>query len=287
MSGVSPEHFDSIYNYKSILTAMDEAGFHTYFFSNQTPNRSFTQFFGEEADSVRYTDFSIKPHPFDHELSRWLAQAVTDTLHPKQFFVIHTYGSHFLYRDRYPEEYSYFKPDNTLDANRANRESLINGYDNSIRYTDNLLADIIDALRTVDGRSALVYSADHGEDIFDDHRNRFLHASPNPTYYQVHVASLVWVNDSIKKSAPEKIYALRQNSNKIVCPQESLFHTALNLADINSPIFKSYQSVASSDYQSPSPLKYVNDLNHCLPLKESGLKNVDIEKIDSIILTAQ
>ncbi len=38
MSFASAENFDSINHYKSIITAMKEAGFHTGFFSNQAPN---------------------------------------------------------------------------------------------------------------------------------------------------------------------------------------------------------------------------------------------------------
>ena len=35
--------------------------------------------------------------------------------------------------------------------------------------------------------AALIYTSDHGEDIFDDPRHLFLHASPVPSYYQLHI----------------------------------------------------------------------------------------------------
>lgn len=279
MSAVSAENFDSIYHSKSIITAMKEAGFHTYFFSNQMPNRSFTQFFGEEADEVRYTDFAQKPHPFDAELAGWLAEALTDTVHTKQFFVLHTYGSHFLYRDRYPEEFEFFLPDDAIDANRANRESLINGYDNSIRYTDHVLSIVIHSLNSIEGRAAMLYSADHGEDIFDDHRNRFLHASPNPTYYQIHVASLAWMNDSLRSEFPTMSQNLISNSAKAVSPQKSLFHTMLELSGVTSPIYQSTQSLANSGYEYTTPV-YLTDINQSVPLLQSGLKVDDIKLIE-------
>ena len=104
MSFACAENFDSINCYKSIITAMKEAGFYTRFYSNQAPNGSFIQFFGEEADDVNYTDYSAIPHPCDGELVPMVRKALADTIHRKQFIVLHTYGAHFLYNDRYPAD---------------------------------------------------------------------------------------------------------------------------------------------------------------------------------------
>ena len=229
MSALYAENFNEINGTKSIITAMKEAGFHTHFFSNQAPNRSYTEFFGAEADDVRYTNLASAVHPYDDEIAQWIKDELRSNTHMKEFFVIHTYGSHFLYRDRYPSGFAYFLPDNAVDANAANRESLINGYDNSIRYTDSVLADIINALKEVNGYAGLMYSSDHGEDIFDDARNRFLHASPSPTYYQLHVASLSWICDSLITDHPEMQRNMKRNSMLPVSPQPPYFkpHTRL------------------------------------------------------------
>lgn len=62
---------------------------------------------------------------------------------------------------------------------------LINAYDNTIHCIDQFL-DRICAMLSAEGCvSAMIYLSDHGEDIFDDDRGRFLHASPTPTYYQI------------------------------------------------------------------------------------------------------
>lgn len=282
MSCASAETFDSIQYYKSILTAMKEAGFYTRFFSNQAPNHSYTEFFGNEADDIRYADFSRKPHPFDHEMVDWLRQAVADTIHRKQFIVMHTYGSHFLYRDRYPQSESYFSPDNMVDANSGNRPCLINGYDNTIRYTDHVLDGIIGVLDGADVAAGLVYSSDHGEDIFDDRRNRFLHASPNPTYYQLHVASLAWMSDELQSLHPEFVTAIKTNRTKPMAPQTALFHTALQMAGVKSPLFRPESSLVDESYNYGKPL-YVTDLNQGVPLEKSGLKDLDFEKLSTLL----
>ena len=104
----------------------------------------------------------------------------------KQFIVLHTYGSHFNYRERYPAEAAFFQPDSPADAEFKYRDNLINAYDNSIRYTDDFLSRLIGLLQQQDAGSAMLYTSDHGEDIFDDHRHLFLHASPVPSYCTVH-----------------------------------------------------------------------------------------------------
>ena len=109
----------------------------------------------------------------------------------KQFIVLRTYGSHFNYRERYPADNAFFLPDFPVDAELKYKDNLINAYDNSIRYTDNFLARLIRMSQEQDIDAAMLYTSDHGEDIFDDDRHLFLHASPVPSYYQIHVPFLM------------------------------------------------------------------------------------------------
>lgn len=281
MSVATAESFDSINRIKSIITAMKEAGFYTRFFSNQSPNRSFTQYFGDEADDVRYCDFTATNHPYDAEVLPWVSEAVADTCHAKQFIVIHTYGSHFLYRDRYPREFARFLPDDGLDANVTHRSDLINAYDNTILYTDHLLSELIETLAGTGVKAGLLYSSDHGEDIFDDERERFLHASPNPTYYQLHVAMLAWLSDSIVNACPQFISNLNENARKGVSPQKSMFHTAMEMAGVDSPLFNANLSLINKGYEYPAPV-YLTDLNVSVPLENSGLKKRDMEQLEKV-----
>ncbi len=281
MSCISAETFNHINNIKSILSAMKEAGFHTRFFSNQAPNRSYTEYFGNEADDTRYTEKNTGHQPYDDALIKMISQAVDDTVHKKQFIVLHTYGSHFKYRDRYPEQFSYFKPDNTSEVSATAREELINSYDNSIRFTDHVIASIISELKIANCPSALLYSSDHGEDIYDDARKRFLHASPTPTYYQLHVAMLAWLSDDFCKAHPEMIHNLRDNSHRFVSPQKSMFNTAMDICGIETPQSDRSKSLASAAYTS-SPAVYLTDLNNAVPVKESGIKSADNQHLASL-----
>lgn len=279
ISFASAENFDSIASYRSILTAFKEAGFHTAFISNQRRNRSYTEHFGNEADTTLYlTDSSNERQPYDMEMLPVVQKLLADTLNRKQLIVLHSYGSHFLYRDRYPADSAFFKPDNALDANPSNRSKLINAYDNTIRYADSFLANLIGELRAQGIRSGLLYASDHGEDIFDDERSKFLHASPKPTAHQIHQATLVWLSPELTAENPGMAKALRANASRRISPQKSLFPTAMQMAGITSPYVVDSLSLVSPNYI-PAPPVYLDDLNRALPIDDCGLTPTDLKSL--------
>ena len=53
---------------------------------------------------------------------------------------------------------------------------MINAYDNLIGPTHKFLAQVIDKLDRTGKTSAMLYLSDHGEDLLDDERNRFISA---------------------------------------------------------------------------------------------------------------
>ncbi len=283
ISYASAENFDSIAHYKSIITAFREAGFSTSFISNQLPNRSFTEHFGNEADTTVYVaSEDATHHPYDEAVFEPVDKLLGDTLRRKQLIVIHTYGSHFRYRDRYPDSFSHFTPDDAIDASLSNRDELINAYDNTILYVDYILSSLIDRLKATGYRAGLVYASDHGEDIFDDKRERFLHASPVPTYWQIHQASLVWLSPKLQGENPGMAEALAENSAKRISPQKSLFPTVMQMAAVSSPYVVDSLSLVSKNYN-PAPMVYLNDLNKALPIYRSGLTNEDRLKVSLLI----
>ena len=107
-------------------------------------------------------DFSYNPS--DNELLKLVEQELAKGA-KKQFIVLHTYGSHFNYRERYPSGDAFFTPDYPVEAERKFRDNLVNAYDNSVRYTDSLLARLIGMLENQGTDAALIYTSDHGEDI--------------------------------------------------------------------------------------------------------------------------
>lgn len=267
LSPVTAHDFDSIYYRKSIITAFKETGFRTAFFSNQGYNNSFIDFFGKEADTwcfLKGQSDNADRIVYDDELLELVSREL-ECGDQKLFIVLHTYGSHFNYRERYPARMAFFRPDTPMDANAGNRNSLLNAYDNTIRYTDYFLARLIGLLDEANINTALLYTSDHGEDIYDDDRHLFLHSSPIPSSYQLHVPFLIWMSDKYQQSFPVALKTVQANRVKHVSSSTSFFHTMLELGGIRTAYSNDSLSVSSPFYRESQGV-YLNDHNKPCPL---------------------
>ena len=286
LSAASAEDFERLFHEKGILAAFKEAGFHTVFISNQQPNHSFIDFLGEQADEhyfLKTEDASKGNHydagnHYDEELLKKLDEILPEAdasssshyRYRKLFVVLHTYGSHFNYQERYPRSFAYFKPDSRSEAKPENRQDLLNAYDNTIRYTDYILHGIVERLQKwekvqakTDGvysqpTSAMLYTSDHGENIFDDDRRLFLHAAPKASDYELHVPFIIWTSEGFGKQYPGAWKALGENRTKQVQTSLSAFHTMLGIGGIRTPYRLDKYSVASGKYH-PTRLLYLDD----------------------------
>lgn len=278
LSYLTPENFgDSVAHTRSVLAAFNDLGYHTAFLSNQRRNHSYIEYYGAEARTVHYISDDGGPQ-LDGNLLAPMQRILETSPSNKIFIVLHTYGSHFEYNKRYPREDAVFLDDRASGASVQNRPDLVNAYDNTIVYTDKLLDDVIWALDSLNVPAVMIYTSDHGEDIFDDARGRFLHASPTPTYYQLHVPMLLWTSYEYNALFPEKIKAMHCNAHRYISSTRSLFHTILDMSGIDSPLYDPSLSVMSGVYRSPQA-RYLNDYNESIMMSQSGLRAPDFEQM--------
>lgn len=290
LSAASAEDFERLFHEKGILAAFKEAGFHTVFISNQLPNHSFIDFLGEQADEHYFLkkENALQGNHYDEDLLQKLdeilpkadASSSAHYRYRKLFVVLHSYGSHFNYQERYPRSFAYFKPDSRSEAKSENRRDLLNAYDNTIRYTDYILHGIIERLQKWEGiqtktdgvycqpTSAMLYTSDHGENIFDDDRHLFLHAAPKASDYELHVPFIIWTSEGFCKQYPDILKALGENRTKQVQSSLSAFHTMLGIGGIQTRYRKDEYSVASDKYH-PLKLLYLDDHDEAIPQEDA------------------
>ena len=295
LSAASASDFERLFHEKGILAAFREAGFHTVFLSNQLPNHSFIDFLGEQADEWAFIKTGDRNEAFDKTYGQTfdkmygqgklakmdekgnvydadllpILDQILSRKHQKLFIVLHTYGSHFNYMERYPQNMAHFQPDSQSDAKAENRRDLLNAYDNTIRYTDYVLHSIIERLQKKGGMSAMLYTSDHGENIFDDSRKLFLHAAPRASHYELDVPFLIWTSRSYEHQEPRVDAALSQNKHKEIQSSRSAFHTMLQLGGIATRYRIDRYSVANSGYH-PESLLYLNDHDEAIPQADCG-----------------
>lgn len=223
---------------KSFLSAFREAGFKTFWLSNQM---SFGQFdtpvsvFAKEADVTQFLNLGgfATNSSYDEILLEPLKAAISDSA-KKKLIVLHTLGNHWNYSHRHPKEYDKWQPSLFGVASPAYSDSAIkvqlnNSYDNSVLYTDWFLAQVISALKTSPQVAALMYVSDHGQALYDGSCKLAFHG--HNTQFEFHVPALVWYSDLYRLTHPAKVTRLQKNKDAKLAI-ENIFHSLLDMADI-------------------------------------------------------
>jgi glucan phosphoethanolaminetransferase (alkaline phosphatase superfamily) len=240
---------------KSFITAYKEAGFKTWWLSNQIAFGKFdtpVSVFAKEADVVQFLNLGgyTKHSNFDQVLLEPLQHAMADPS-GKKLIVLHTLGNHWNYSQRYPQAYDRWQPslfgvDNPVYTDLKIKTRLNNSYDNSILYTDWFLSQVIGQLKTSAQRSAMLYVADHGQTLYDDRCNLAFHG--HNTQYEFHVPAMLWYSDQYREHYPAKVAQLQQHRSAKLAT-ENVFHTLLDLADIGYPDEKPEWSFLSPQFK--------------------------------------
>ncbi len=165
--------------------------------------------------------------------------------------MIHTLGSHYNYLHRYPSSFEQFKPSlanlkHYSLHDLAYRQHLTNSYDNSILFSDHVLNEMIELLKQQqESISFLIYSSDHGEDLFDQGCGQSGHGLV--TRRNVEIASFAWYSSQFSEQFAEKVMYLQQNQHRKI-NHTALFPTLLDAANITLPddglarsVFKPFQ----------------------------------------------
>lgn len=153
-----PGNINHLSSYVSNLFKLaKQQHFQTHYFSAQTANLA--TFVG-----ARYIDdFQTKENFSARQLQK-KDRVLLDKLHAldlsqKNLLVLHQRNSHSPYEHNYPPQYAFY-PEDPEDFTRH----MINTYDNSIHFTDQLLFDMIRYLQQhARGRTLLLFTSDHAE----------------------------------------------------------------------------------------------------------------------------
>jgi glucan phosphoethanolaminetransferase (alkaline phosphatase superfamily) len=221
----------------SILRAMQEAGFETWWISNQMPIGKYDSPVSTYAFEAQHDEFLnhvswSAPGSYDADL----LQPLLDALHGSNgdlFIVLHMMGSHQSYDYRYPEAYKHFRPAESDPAGGIPaREQSRNSYDNSILYSDHVLASIISILRDSGAVTALWYESDHGETLPTPNCTAQGHG--HGTHAEYEISALSWYSDAYASAFPTRVAALRANAGKRLMSEDT-FESMIDMAGLDFP----------------------------------------------------
>jgi len=258
----------SSYSNLSVLLLAKKMNFRTVWISNQCRAGRWEakiSAIAEAADETFFVNTTCSGRTsgqYDENLLPFFKQVLSGQ-HEKKLIIIHLFGSHGAYDKRYPESFDHFKEkaDNRLTEKEA---QIINAYDNSIRYTDYILYELLMALDKTKAVSSLVYLSDHGENLYDDDRKNQGHGGlPVPTSFEVEIPMFVWFSKTFDTYNPVMIKNALNNIDKPVS-SENLFYAVADLLNIDFQGMDTSKSFFNSAYL-PEKRMIFTPKNECIP----------------------
>lgn len=194
----------------------------------------------EDLSNLRLPELCREDECFDEVLLHGL-QDYVDKLDRDAVVVLHMKGSHGpAYFKRYPPAFEVFRPAcGSVQLDRCPRESIVNAYDNTLRYTDHVLGMAIDLLRNNSRRfdTAMLYVSDHGESLGE--KGLYLHGIPYSLAprEQTHVPMVLWLSDGMRGRLGVDSACLEAHRGAALS-HDNLFHTMLGLVGVRTAAYR-------------------------------------------------
>jgi lipid A ethanolaminephosphotransferase len=173
---------------------------------------------------------------YDEALLHGLEQLIGSSTSRRLFIVLHQHGSHGpVYTTGYPPRFEVFKPVcASVELNRCTPAELVNAYDNTILYTDDLLHRTIELLRRIPSPSVMLYVSDHGESLGE--KGLYLHGAPYSIAPDVQkgIPFLVWMSDEFKERAGVTNATLARRNT---ASQANVFHSVMGAFGMRSDVY--------------------------------------------------
>jgi lipid A ethanolaminephosphotransferase len=175
---------------------------------------------------------------YDQVMLSQLPDLIEKNKGKNQLFALHLIGSHGpTYYQRYPKEKALFKPAcERNDIENCSDQEIVNVYDNTIAYTDYVIAQSIALLETYQDQYniALFYLSDHGESLGEN--GLYLHGTPYVVapQEQTHVPWFMWASEQYFNNKKLDKACLQQSALNDEVSHDNLFHTLLGFYGVET-----------------------------------------------------
>ena len=219
------------------------AGYHTEMFDNQ-------YFIGKGITFL--TDAKLSTQMFDYRNNKGYGYdgEILQDLHlsnEPQLIVLHLQGQHYTYSERYPQEFSRFKPQDYTNLTE-DQKALVAHYDNATLYNDYVIDQIIERVKYKD--CIIVYFSDHGEELYevDDyigHGNAAFRYDPT---FQMKVPLFVWTSETFNSKHNDIAKRIKEAADKPVMTSD-VPHFLIDMANLHTDQFVPELSFINDKYK--------------------------------------
>lgn len=227
----TPDNFELNFAERSIIEPFRECGFKVLTIVNSTNLLSYERYLSNGVDSLIIVPNIANGRNItsgDKTMVQVLDSLVN--VHDKLFVMMEFMGNHSFFTN-YEQEYEVYNPNSNNCASDMIRDSmmLINAYDNSILYTDYILASLIETINRPNTVSAFMFVSDHGEAIGNGGAGHGGNCSPIKCEY--HVPYIFWWSEEYASFYPNKIRQAKANK-KARINGDCMYYTLCDMADI-------------------------------------------------------
>lgn len=230
---------------ENLLDVIAHAGFEVEWEDNNTGSKRIAVRNREEdMGGLGATDLCDAEGCLDELLVRHLRNELLPTdvdARRDKVYVLHMIGSHGpAYFKRYPKAFERFKPTcDSVALQACTQEQIRNSYDNTIAYTDHILARLVRLLQENAGQrsSALLYVSDHGESTGEN--GMYLHGAPYllAPEEQTRVPMLLWTSPPFRDWRGLDTACASARAPQAIS-HDHFFHTVLGLLDLQTAAYR-------------------------------------------------
>jgi heptose-I-phosphate ethanolaminephosphotransferase len=206
------EHPDLYLTQPSIMNMMKQAGYKTYWITNQqtiTKTNTMLTTYSKETDEQYYLNNNLSQNAsqYDNSVFKPFEQVLKQPA-PRKFIIVHLLGTHMKYKYRYPDDYAKFTDRKGVPAwvKEGEQLAVYNSYDNAVLYNDYVVSSLINTLASTKSNSLMVYFSDHGEEVYDTEGLNFkgrLESKPLPSMYTI--PFIIWASPKWKDNNSESL----------------------------------------------------------------------------------
>lgn len=225
----------------SIIEAAKAAGYKTVWLSNQVRYGAWdnpVSVIGSGADQQIWINNHMDS--FDMDVYDGNLVDCLDEIEyaEKTLIVAHLMGSHLSYSDRCPKELSQF----------SGNDRYVDGYDDSVYYTDYVLNKFWEKLKDKPGFQAMLYFSDHGEAIDEDAS----HGVDNFMFSMVRIPLVIFVSENYRANNPDLVEALYAHRSDVFT-NDLIYDAMLGIMSVRVDNgYEAENDISSSSYDADS-----------------------------------
>jgi glucan phosphoethanolaminetransferase (alkaline phosphatase superfamily) len=253
MTGTAPRHYSPEGYGGNLIDLAKEAGYSTALITNQElwiyklfhPRPDVWR---QASDAVTLGDLQAIPD----DLMLPPLDALLRAKPARKFIVMHTYGSHWDYSQRLPDNGFVFTGMGREAVRQALKQNAAKQfytdlYDDTILHTDALLGEIIERASRLPGKVTVTYIPDHGEAL-PLSENASTHGFAQFHVSELRVPLLLWANAEFKTAHAAQWQALQVHRDE-VSTQDDVFYTMASLMGIGFPGQDEARDLSSPQYR--------------------------------------